>query len=495
MPKKRMLINAAEFAESRIAVVCDGKLEEYYTQRRGGEHGAGNIYKGVIVAVERSLQAAFVNIGGPVNGFLQVGDVSYEVARKSRTKRTRGSRGGAPRIQELLQKNQEMLVQVTKEAIGAKGPALTTFVSVPGRYLVLMPLSTHIGVSKKIEDEETRRKLKAMLKQLDPPKGMGYIIRTAGADHTKRELKSDLSYLGRLWKAIEKKTRTMKAPALVYQESDLAIRTVRDIFTPDIQEIITDSREVHRGVTEFLNAVMPRYASRVKLFDSANPLFDHYEVESMVEEIFKREIALPQGGSIVIEETEALVAVDVNSGRFKARSAEETAFKIDMQAAEEITRQIRLRDLGGLIVIDFIDMRSIEHTRTLEKRMRALMRTDRARHSLTRISQFGTMQITRQRLRPSVQRRSSGVCPHCGGTGMIRNLETISLHALRRIKAELLRSSGPSIRVLLHPQVAEDFHNNMRAELLHLENMYNKKIMVCSESSAEITEVRIEQAR
>jgi ribonuclease E len=506
-----MLINAAEVAESRIAVIQNGKLEEYYTQRRGGEQGAGNIYKGIVSAVERSLQAAFVNINGPVNGFLQLGDVSYDLAEKDRkTKkpsghrsndRTASSSGGQrrsrgdthPRIQNLLHRGQEILVQITKEAIGSKGPALTTFLSIPGRYLVLMPYSTHIGVSKKIEDENTRRKLKAMLKELSPPQGAGYIIRTAGADRTKTELKKDLSYLTRLWKAIERKARSMKAPALVYKESNLGIRTVRDIFTTDMEEIITDSREVHRDLTEFFNAVMPRYADRVKLFDSAKPLFDRYDVESLVEEIFKREIAFPQGGGIVIEETEALVAVDVNSGRFKTGSAEETAYKINMHAAEEITRQIKLRDLGGLIVIDFIDMKSSEHVRKLEKQVRFLMRADRARYSMTRLSRFGLMQITRQRLRPSLTRRSSGVCPQCGGTGRIRNLETISLHALRKIKAELLRSGGASVKVLLHPQVAQDFHNNMRAELVNLENMYSKKIIVCSAPLNEIGQVRIEQ--
>ena len=233
----------------------------------------------------------------------------------------------------------------------------------------------------------------------------------------------------------------------------------------------------------------------MKFFDSANPLFDHYNVEPMVEEIFKRKIALPLGGSIVIEETEALVAIDVNSGRFKTRSAQETSFKINMQAAEEITRQMRLRDLGGLIVIDFIDMGNRDHIRQLEKHMRELMRYDRARHSLTRVSQFGTMQATRQRLRPSLQLRSSGVCPHCGGTGRIRNIETLTLNALRRIKAELPRAAGHSIKMLLHPQVADDFQNNMRPELLSLENMYNKKIIVCSEPFAEIGEVRIEQSK
>lgn len=493
MPKKRMLINAAEFAESRIAIVCDGKLEEYYTQQRRSDQSAGNIYKGIVTAVERSLQAAFVNINGPVNGFLQAADVSFEVINRSRKKQHRSRGGGAPRIQELLQKDQEIPVQVTKEAIGTKGPALTTFISVPGRYLVLMPFSSHIGVSKKIEDENVRRKLKKMLKELDPPRGMGFIIRTAGADRTKTELKKDLSYLGRLWRAIEKKLKSPKGPALVYRESDLAIRTVRDIFTPDIEEVITDSREVHRGLTEFFNAVMPRFASRVKLYDSASPMFDHYDVEPMVEEIYRPRIALPQGGGIVIEETEALVAIDVNSGGFKTGSAEETAFRINMKAADEVVRQIRLRDLGGLIVIDFIDMKSQEHVRSLEKRMRTLMRVDRARYSMSRVSQFGTMQITRQRLRPSLQLRSSGTCPHCGGTGRIRNLETISLHALRKIKAELPRTSGSSVRVLLHPQVQEDFQNNMRAELVHLENVHNKKIIVGSKAFAEIGEIRIEQ--
>jgi len=492
MSEKRMLINAAEFGESRIAVIENGKLQEYYTQRHGSNQATGNIYKGIVTAVERSLQAAFVNINGPVNGFLQVADVSYESVDKNRGSKLRSNKNGPPRIQDLLHRNQEILVQITKEAIGSKGPSLTTYLSVPGRYLVTMPHSSLIGVSKKIEDDGIRKKLKKMLRELDPPKGNGYIIRTAGADRTKRELKSDMNYLGRLWKTIEKKARTSKAPAVIYRESDLAIRTVRDIFSTDIKEIITDSREVHRGLTEFFNAVMPRYASRVKLFDSANPLFDHFDVEPMVEEIFKRKIALPQGGSIVVDETEALVAIDVNSGGFKTGSAEETAYRIDLQAADEIVRQIKLRDLGGLIVIDFIDMTNNDHIRKIEKKMRELMKKDRARYSLSRLSRFGTMQITRQRLGPSLQSRSSGICPYCGGSGRIRNFDTISLRALRKAKAELLRASVSSIRILLHPQVADDFQNKMREELVHLENIHNKKIIVHSEAFAEIDEVKIE---
>ena len=488
MSKKLMLINAAELAENRIAVISDGKLVEYYTQRHNGGFSAGNTYKGVVVGVERSLQAAFVDIGGPANGFLQPGDVSFEAAGKSRKKK----RNGPPLIQDLLRRGQEIMVQITKEAIGTKGPALTTFLSLPGRYLVLMPFSTHIGVSKRIEDEQARKRLKKMLKELDPPHSLGYIIRTAGADRTKRELKKDLSYLTRLWKAISRKGDSAKAPALVYEESNLAIRTMRDIFTPDIDEIVTDSREVHRGLVDFFQAVMPRHANRVKLYDSASPLFDHYDVEPMVAEIFKREIALPQGGSVIIEETEALVAIDVNSGRFRTGSAEQTAYKINMEAADEITRQIRLRDLGGLIVIDFIDMKEQKHVRELEKRVRELMRDDRARYSMTRVSQFGIIEMTRQRLRPSLQGRSSGVCPQCGGTGKIQNLETVSLHALRRIKAEMLRSTGSAIHVVLHPRVAEDFQNNMRVQLVHLENMHNKKIIIRSEPFVEISEVRVE---
>lgn len=498
--KRMMLINAAEFAESRIAVIQDSKLEEYYTQRRNGKGGAGNIYKGVVAAVERSLQAAFVDISGPVNGFLQADDISYKVVRPARRKQAAPAGKGRPRsrsasvaIQNLLRTGQEILVQVTKEAIGTKGPSLTTFVSVPGRYLVLMPYSTHIGVSKKIGDDRLRKKLVALLRELSPPKNMGFIIRTAGADRAKRELQKDLNYLSRLWKAIEAKTRSLKAPALVYRESDLAIRTVRDIFTPEIQEIITDSREVHRNLIDFFNAVMPRYKSRVKLYDSASPLFDRYDVESMVEEIYSPRIALPQGGSIVIEETEALVAIDVNSGRFKTRSARTASFKINMQAAEEITRQIRLRDLGGLIVIDFIDMKDSSQVRELERKMRELMRADRARLRLTRISEFGIMQITRQRLRPSLLASSSGVCPHCGGTGRIRNLYSISLEVLRKVKAEISRTSGTSLKILLHPQVAQHFHNMLRKQLVDLENMYNKKIMVSSEPFAQLREVKIEQ--
>src|SRR5262244_2241472 len=399
--KKKMLINVADEEESRVAIVEDGILEELTIETSSKEQIKGNIYNGVVVKVEPSLQAAFVDYGGKRHGFLPMGEIQprwYTTEFRSEDRERR------PRIQDVIKRNQKVLVQVVKEELGTKGASLSSYISLPGRYLVLMPGSdTAGGISRKIEDEEERKKLKEIIAQLEPPPDMGIIVRTAGLNRNKAELQRDMSYLQRLWAIIEEKSRESPAPALIYQEHDLVIRSIRDYFTPDIQEVLIDHREVYRRARDFFQSVMPRYQSRVQLYRDKKPLFARYQLEEQIEAIYSQKVELKSGGSIVIDPTEALVAIDVNSGRAtKEKGIEETAFKTNMEAAQEIARQLRLRDLGGLIVIDFIDMENNRNQREVENRLRESLHYDRARVQMGKISRFGLMELSRQRLQTSL---------------------------------------------------------------------------------------------
>lgn len=353
--KKKMLINVADEEESRVAIMEDGILEEFTIEVASREQIKGNIYNGVVVKVEPSLQAAFVDYGGNRHGFLPMGEIHDSWYAGDSTNGDRGR----PRIQDVLKRNQKVLVQVAKEELGNKGASLTTYISLPGRYLVLMPGSdSGGGISRKIEDEEERKKLKETIAQLNPPPDIGIIVRTAGLNRNKTELQRDLTYLQRLWSSIQEKSKQSPAPALIYQEHDLVIRSIRDYFTPDIQEVLVDNRDVYRRARDFFQAVMPRYQGRVKLYREKAPIFAQHGLENQIEAIYTHKVELKSGGSIVIDQTEALVAIDVNSGRAtREKGIEETAYKTNMEAAQEVARQLRLRDMGGLIVIDFIDMR------------------------------------------------------------------------------------------------------------------------------------------
>jgi len=345
---KRMLINVKEPEESRIAIMDGDKLEEIYIERTSSLGHIGNIYKGVVVNIEPSIQAAFIDIGEGRNGFLHVSDIMPVYGHMAESENQK-NRKKEKKIQDLLVTGMEVLVEITKEGIGNKAPTLTTYLSIPGRYVVLMPSIKRSGVSRKIEDENLRRKLKSTLEELAPPPGMGYIIRTAGANRTKKEISRDLEYLLNLWKVITKRAKHAKSPSLIYQESDLVIRTLRDIFTDEIEEILIDSQIAYQRALDFMSVLSPDYERRVKLYDDNIPLFHKFGVENEIEKIYQKKVNLRSGGHLVIEQTEALVAVDVNSGKYtEEEDIEETAFKINMEAAEEIARQLRLRDLGGI---------------------------------------------------------------------------------------------------------------------------------------------------
>jgi ribonuclease E len=375
-----------------------------------------------------------------------------------------------PLIQDIFRRGQEVLVQVIKEGIGTKGPTLSTYISIAGRYLVLMPGLNRIGVSRKIADEEQRRRLREILHELQPPKGLGFIIRTAGLDRTKKELQRDLAYLSRLWQVVVRRIKKLKSPAEIYQESDMITRTIRDTFTSEIDTIWVDEAAAYEHAQEFLQIVMPRYANRIKHYEGSEPLFHKYGIENEISRIQQRHVPLPHGGSIVIEQTEALVAIDVNSGNFRAdNNAEETAYQMNLQAAKEIARQLRLRDLGGVIVNDFIDMRDEKHRRGVERAMREAVKRDRARTKILKISPFGIIEMTRQRIRPSLKRSVYHDCPHCEGTGQVKTCESMSIDVMRMLQLAAHRDNVQRIQVRVAEEVAHYLLNKKRREIAQLE--------------------------
>jgi len=479
---RKMLINAEDAEESRVAIVADGILEEFDIETCHKEQNKSNIYKGVVVKVEAGLQAAFVEYGGKRAGFLPLGEVHPTCYADPDL----AKRGGRVRIHDVLKRNQELLVQVVKDEIGTKGAALSTYISLPGRYLVLMPGVDATRVSRKIEDEAQRRQLKEIVAQLAPPPGTGVIIRTAGLDRTKQELQRDMAYLLKLWETILAQAKELPAPSVVYEESDLVIRSIRDYFTPDIAEILADDREVFKRAREFLQAIMPRYVNRIKLYRERRPIFSKYQLEEQIEAIFEDKIPLKSGGSIVIERTEAMVSIDVNSGRStQERGMEETAFKTNMEAGEEIARQLRLRDLGGLVVIDFIDMRDRKHIQEVERSLKNALKRDKARTEMSRISKFGLLEVSRQRLKPALQDETTLPCPHCKGQGLIRSKESLGLTVLRRIQAAAVKGSLLAAKAKVPLDAANYLLNEKRDRLLKLEQEYGIRIHV--EGDATLT--------
>jgi ribonuclease E len=400
---------------------------------------------------------------------------------------TRGGRRVAikPPIQDVFRRNDEVLIQVIKESIGTKGPTLSTYISIPGRYLVLMPGLNRVGVSRKIADEGQRRKLRQIMHELNPPKGLGFIVRTAGLDRSKRDLARDLAYLLRLWKVILKRIKNAKTPAPIYQESDMIIRTIRDIFNSEIDTIWIDEPSAFERAREFLNVVMPRFVDRLKLYDGKVPLFQKYGLEEEINKIQRRQVHLPEGGSIVIDQTEALVAIDVNSGNFRVEDdAERTAYEMNLRAAKEIARQLRLRDLGGVIVNDFIDMRDEKHRRGVERALREAVKRDRARTKILRMSQFGLIEMTRQRIRPSLKRSVYSECDHCGGGGLVKTVESMAIDAMRLIAFALNKDGIRHIRVDLSEEVATFINNRKRQELAALESNSSVTVHVCPSAGA-----------
>jgi len=536
--KKEMLINVSQMEECRIALLEDGVLEELYTERTSQNNWVGNIYKGKIVNIEPSIQAAFVDFGVGRNGFLHISDVEAQYFRqagydpdeimdgnypgvddrdddapvdrneedadeeeedesdepKRRSGRGNDRQGGRqrsnklrsgrprfkPPIQEIFKRGDEVLVQVIKEGIGTKGPTLSTYISIPGRYLVLMPALGRVGVSRKIEDDDVRRKLRAMMLDLRLPKGVGFIVRTAGSERTRNELSRDVAYLLRLWKGMVKRIKSTQAPCDVYEESDILIRTIRDTFTEDIDSVVIDHPEAFTRAKEFVELVMPRVADRIELYEGREPLFYRYKLEQEINRIHQRVVPLRGGGSIVIDQTEALVAIDVNSGNFRGgdENAEENAFHLNMSAAKEIARQLRLRDLGGVIVNDFIDMRKESHRRKVEKTLRDAMLRDRARTKILRTSPFGLVEMTRQRIRPSFKRSVYEDCPCCRGRSLVKTAESMSIEVTRLLMMACQMPKASKVVVKVNESVASYLNNRKRREIIELEEASKVSVQI-----------------
>jgi ribonuclease E len=538
--KQEMLINVAQAEECRIAIVEDGQLEELYLERTSQSNYVGNIYKGRIVNLEPGIQAAFVDFGVGRNGFLHISDVEPQYFRQggfdphkpilpnggqtrnrdadfngaegggdddeshgeSRGRNGGGRNGGRngggggartaryragvrprfkPPIQEIFQRGDEVLVQVIKEGIGTKGPTLSTYISIPGRYVVLMPALGRIGVSRKIEDDGDRRRLRDILRELNPPKGVGFIVRTAGTDRTKKELQRDLAYLLRLWKVIVRRIKKTTGPVDIYEESDMIIRTIRDIFTGDVDAIYIDEPKAYERAKEFLQIVMPRYVNRLQLYEGKEPLFEKYNLDEEIAKINQRKVPLRGGGSLVIDQTEALVAIDVNSGNFRTDgSAEESAYQLNQIAAKEIARQLRLRDLGGVVVNDFIDMRKDRNRRNVERTLRDAVKRDRARTKILRTSPFGLIEMTRQRIRPSIKRSVYKECPACGGTGLVKSAESMAIEVVRKLLQRSHSNQVARITVTVEEEVANYLNNKKRRDLVQLEQENNVEVQVVS---------------
>jgi ribonuclease E len=483
-----MLINVSEGEESRIAIVHNGRLEELFLERaKAGSH-VGNIYKGVVTNVEPSIQAAFIDFGLAKNGFLHISDLQpqYFPDGKGRSEQVgrKTPRRERPPIQKCLRRGQEVMVQIIKEGIGSKGPTLTTYLSIPGRYLVMMPGMNRLGVSRKIEDEDTRRKMRKVLEELDLPQGMGFILRTAGLDKTKRELQRDQMYLQRLWTVVARRVKNEKAPCELYQETDLVIRTIRDVYSSDFSRIIVDDMETAEKVRDFLAIAMPRTSAPVELYDSNEPIFHKYNVEEEMERLYDRHVSLPSGASLVIDSSEAMVTIDVNSGRFRdIDDAEESAYRINLEAAEEIARQLRLRDLGGLILCDFIDMRYEKNRRGVERALREALKNHKERAKCLRMSQFGIIEMTRQRMRPAMKRNIYRDCPHCRGTGLIKTTESITLDIMRHLQLAAHHKQVARIEVRTAPAVATEILNRKRSAIYTLEGKTNSKVRILPDNT------------
>lgn len=485
-----MLINATQKEELRVALVDGQRLFDLDIESPGHESKKANIYKGKITRIEPSLEAAFVDYGADRHGFLPLKEIAKEYFPQGYTYQ------GRPNIKDVLKEGQEVIVQVEKEERGNKGAALTTFISLAGSYLVLMPNNPRAGgISRRIEGEE-RTQLKAALSTLELPQGMGLIVRTAGVGKSAEELEWDLNVLLNHWEAVKHASESNHAPFLIHQESNVIVRAIRDYLRRDIGEILIDSPTIFDRARQHIQLIRPDFLSRVKLYEGEVPLFSHYQIESQIESAFEREVRLPSGGSIVIDPTEALTSIDINSARAtKGGDIEETALNTNLEAADEIARQLRLRDLGGLVVIDFIDMTPVRHQREVENRMREAVRMDRARVQIGRISRFGLLEMSRQRLSPSLAEASHHICPRCTGTGVVRDNESLALSVLRLIEEESLKDNTTQVLAVVPVAIASYLLNEKRRSVQHIEKFHNVRVIIVPNSDMETPHFEVVRIR
>ncbi|MDD2273236.1 MAG: Rne/Rng family ribonuclease [Desulfuromonadaceae bacterium] len=492
---KKMLINVMHPEETRVAIVHDGRLMELNIEISGKEQIKGNIYKGVVLRVEPGLQAAFVDIGRAKPGFLQIGELhpDYWEWRDDIPEEQRKRR---PRIQEVLRRGQELVVQIEKDERDNKGSALTSYLSLPGRYMVIMPGSDSTGISRKVEQEGTRKKLKEIVGEMSIPEGMGYIIRTEAVGRSPEELQKDFTNLTELYESIKQRASETKGAGEIYRDSGLIIRTIRDYFSDDVDEVLVDSKDAYREAKEFFRDTMPACEKRVKLHKEKRPIFSRFQLEEQIDQIYEKRVALPSGGSLIIEPTEALVSIDVNSGKSSGeRGIEDTAFKTNMEAAEEVARQLRLRDLGGLIVIDFIDMRENKHNSEVEKNLKNALKMDKARVNVGRISQFGIMEMSRQRIAKTLNDAIHLECPHCEGRGKVKSVEAMAVSFLRKVHAAAAKGTVAEVIGGLPLEVAYYLLNRKKRELTQIENDYEIEVTVKGKTSFLLNQLELETVK
>ncbi|OGQ93109.1 MAG: ribonuclease [Desulfobacula sp. RIFOXYA12_FULL_46_16] len=467
----KILINALDSDENRIVALVDNKLEQFHIETTAKEVTQGNIYKGIVTRVEPSLQAVFVDYGAAKNGFLQKNEIHKDYFQDVEK--------GEKALFNLIRKGQELIVQVTKDPINQKGAMLTTFISLPGRLSVLMPGTDTKGVSRKITDEAERKRLLGIIKKMEIPTGFGMIVRTAGKNTTKTMLMADLKYLMRVWKNIDKEAVNNTAPSLLYREQTLAVRSLRDYFTSDVNEILVDSPEIYKEVLDFMDVIAPKQKRIVKLFTGEKPIFTKYQLEDQIASIYRKDVALKSGGFIVIEQTEALVSIDVNSGKStKKKNIEETAFHTNFEACEEVARQLRLRDLGGLIIIDFIDMKDSRHKAEITKTLKKHLKSDKAKTKVGGITSFGLLEMSRQRIRHSITFGSYEPCRHCNGRGQIPSVETQGLAFLRQLNLKTLKPEIRDVTGQVPVEVAGYLLNRKRHELSEIEEKRKVSITI-----------------
>ncbi len=472
----KILINALDSEECRIAKITDELLEEFQIETAAQKITQGNIYKGVVSKIEEGLQASFIDYGAKRHGFLQKKNIHSDYFLEGEN--TQKSLG------ELIKHKQEIIIQITKEPYNKKGALLTSFISIAGRYLVLLYGDKSCGVSKKIEDEKERERLKKIVGSFKIPQGFGVIVRTAGAGCSKTKLNKDLHYITRMWKNLKDNAKSKEAPALLHQDQSIAVRVIRESFSDDVTEILIDNENIFNEVSAFIELISPKHKRIIKLYDGAKPIFSKYKIEEQIESIYDSTVKLKSGGSIVINQTEAFVAIDVNSGKIKnKKSIEETAFESNFEASFEIARQLKLRDLGGLIVIDFIDMNNLKHKIEVEKTLRKYLKQDKAKTKIGRISQFGILEMSRQRIMPSIEFGSFVQCERCQGRGRIPSVVTLGLSCLRKLTTKTLSENISSIICRVPSDVAFYLLNQKREELLKLENRENITISIEADDS------------
>ncbi|MGA7563758.1 MAG: Rne/Rng family ribonuclease [Desulfobaccales bacterium] len=484
---RKMFINVADPEEFRVVIVAEGQLDEFALETSAREQTKANIYKAVVVNIEPSLQAAFVNYGGERHGFLPISEVHPDYYQE----KVQGQ--GQTKIQRVLRKGQEIIVQVYKEETASKGAYLSTYISMPGRNLVLLPKQAHLGISRKIEKEDERLRLKELAQEIGLPPEMGLIIRTAGQQAKTKDLAKDLQFLLRQWENLNRTAAEQKAPCLLYRDLDLITRSVRDYLTPDINSILVDDPEAFQQLRGWLLMAAPRQLQALKLYKDPLPIFSRYQLEDQLDSIYAELVPLKSGGSIVINPTEALVSIDVNSGRSTSqKDLEETALKSNLEAAQEVARQLRLRDLGGLVVIDFIDMRDKKHQKEVEAALKQSLKRDKARVSVGHLSKFGLLELSRQRLRPTAEASAYNPCPVCQGRGRLKTVPTLGLSLLRQISVQVAQNPIQEVRALVPLEVGNFLLNQKRREILALEEQYHLRIMLTSSASLSPEEVQLE---